>query len=164
MFLLQLYCLSKDLSLVSSYFNLDESFVGGLRLVWGNFFTSLSFMTTNGYSSAFWVGPSSSVDMPHITIVLLGLCLFGGGLATTAGGIKLLRVSVLFSAFSNETSKLLHPSSLSGSSIDQKRLEISVFMAWIFFMLFIVSLALVTIILAVLGMLFEDALALQLPV
>ena len=150
----------KDLSLVSSYFNLDESFVSGLRLVWGNFFTSLSFMTTNGYSSAFWVGPSSSVDMPHITIVLLGLCLFGGGLATTAGGIKLLRVSVLFSAFSNETSKLLHPSSLSGSSIDQKRLEISVFMAWIFFMLFIVSLALVTIILAVLGMLFEDALVL----
>ena len=101
----------RDLSLVSSDFNFSVSFVSELRLVWGNFFTSLSFMTTNGYTSSFWVGPSSSIDMPHVTIVLLGLCLFGGGLATTAGGIKLLRVSVLFSAFSNETSKLLHHSS-----------------------------------------------------
>ena len=98
--------------------------------------------------------------MPHIIIILLGLCLFGGGLATTAGGIKLLRISVLFSAFSNETGKLLHPSSMTGSNINLKSLEISVFMAWIFFMLFIVSLALVTIILAMFGMLFEEALVL----
>ena len=98
--------------------------------------------------------------MPHITIILLGLCLFGGGLATTAGGIKLLRISILFSAFSNETGKLLHPSSIVGIKVKLKSLEISVFMAWIFFMLFIVSLALVTIILAMFGMLFEDAIIL----
>ena len=78
-------------------------------------------------------------------------------LATTAGGIKLLRISILFSAFSNETGKLLHPSSVSGINLNQKNLEISVFMAWIFFMLFIVSLALVTVALATMGMLFEDA-------
>ena len=98
--------------------------------------------------------------MPHITIVLLGLCLFGGGLATTAGGIKLLRISILFSAFSNETGKLLNPSSIAGSKLNLKSLEISVFMAWIFFMLFIVSLALVTIILSMFGLLFEEALVL----
>ena len=100
------------------------------------------------------------MDLPHITIIFLGLCLFGGGLATTAGGIKLLRISVLFSAFSNETGKLLHPSSMTGSSIDLKSLEISVFMAWVFFMLFIVSLALMTIILAIFGISFEEALVL----
>ena len=98
--------------------------------------------------------------MPHITNILLGLCLFGGGLATTAGGIKLLRISVLFSTFSNETGKLLYPSSITGINNKLKNLEISVFMAWIFFMLFIVSLALVTIILAMFGMLFEEALVL----
>ena len=151
----------KNLSLMSSEINLNESFVSGLKLVWGNFFTSFSFLTTNGYFSSYWVGSSSSLDTPHITIVLLGLCLFGGGLATTAGGIKLLRVSVLFSAFSNETGKLLHPSSLAGMSLDLKRLEISVFMAWIFFMLFIFSLAVVTIILAMFGMIFEEALVLS---
>ena len=139
---------------------MNDLLLSGLKLIWGNFFTAFSFMTTNGYVSSYWGGPSSSVDMPHITIILIGLCLFGGGLATTAGGIKLLRISVLFSAFSNETGKLLHPSSMAGSSSNLKSLEISVFMAWIFFMLFIVSLALVTIILAMFGMLFEEALVL----
>ena len=150
----------KDMSLIFAEFNSNSSFLSGLKLVWGNFFTSLSFITTNGYFSSYWVGQSSSVEMPHITIVLIGLCLFGGGLATTAGGIKLLRISILFSAFSNETGKLLHPSSMAGTDFNLKRLEISVFMAWVFFMLFIVSLAFVTIILAMFGISFEDAIVL----
>ena len=150
----------KHMSTISLEFNYNDPFVSGLKLVWGNFFTSLSFMTTTGYFSSYWVGPSSSVDMPHITLILLGLCLFGGGLATTAGGIKLLRISILFSAFSNETGKLLHPSSMAGVNNKLKRLKISIFMAWVFFMLFIVSLASVTIILAMFGILFEDAIVL----
>ena len=150
----------KDMTLISSGFNFNDSFLSGIKLVWGNFFTSLSFLTTNGYFSSYWVGSSSSVDIPHITIVLLGLCLFGGGLATTAGGIKLLRISILFSAFSKETSKLLHPSSAAGINNNLERLNISIFMAWVFFMLFIVSLAFVTVVLAIFGMLFEDAIVL----
>ena len=98
-------------------------------------------------------------DTPHITVIFLGLCLFGGGLATTAGGIKLLRISVLI-LFFNETGKLLHPSSMAGSSINLRNLEISIFMAWVLFMLFIVSLALMTIILATFGISFEKALVL----
>ena len=117
-------------------------------------------MTTNGYISSYWGEYSSSLDLSHITVIFLGLCLFGGGLATTAGGVKLLRISILFSTFSNETGKLLYPSSITGINNKLKNLEISVFMAWIFFMLFVVSLAIVTLILAMFGMLFEDALVL----
>ena len=47
---------------------------------------------------------------------------------------------------------------MTGSSINLKSLEISIFMAWVFFMLFIVSLALMTIILAIFGISFEEAL------
>ena len=150
----------KDISLISSESNLYDSLVSGLRFIWGNFFTVFSFLTTNGYVSAYWSGVMHSINMPHITTILLGLCLFGGGVATTAGGIKLLRISVLFSAFSKETGKLLHPSSMAGLSLDNKILEISVFTAWIFFMLFIVSLAVVTVILAMFGLLFDEALVL----
>ena len=150
----------KTMSLNNTFFSFDEPFISGLRLIWGNFFTAFSFITTNGYVSSYWGGALPSVDLPHITIIFIGLCLFGGGLATTAGGIKLLRISVLFSAFSNETGKLLHPSSMTGSSINLKSLEISIFMAWVFFMLFIVSLALMTIILAIFGISFEEALVL----
>jgi trk system potassium uptake protein TrkH len=91
----------------------------------------------------------------------MGLCLFGGGIATTAGGIKLLRVSILFSAFSNETGKLLHPSSIVVKRKNSmKDMEISVFMAWVFFMLFMVSTATLTVILTVFELRFEDALLL----
>ena len=54
----------------------------------------------------------------------------------------------------------LNPSSIAGTNTNLKNLEISVFMAWIFFMLFIFSLALVTIILSMFGLLFEEALVL----
>ena len=119
----------KNMSLNTYLFNFDKSFVSGLKLIWGNFFTTFSFMTTNGYASSYWVEPPPHEGFHYINIILLGLCLFGGGIATTAGGIKLLRISVLFSAFSNETSKLLNPSSIARSNINLKDLEISVFMA-----------------------------------
>ena len=86
--------------------------------------------------------------------------MFGGGVATTAGGIKLLRISILFSAFYNETGKLLYPSSVAKKNKFTKSFDISIFMAWIFFMLFIVSLAVLTIILSMFGVLFEDSLLL----
>ena len=150
----------QNMSLNSNSLKFDESLISGLKPIWGNFFTAFSYMTTNGYVSSYWSGSLSPDGGHYVDLVLLGLCLFGGGIATTAGGIKLLRISVLFAAFSNETGKLLNPSSIAGSNTNLKSLEISVFMAWIFFMLFIVSLALVTIILSMFGLLFEEALVL----
>jgi trk system potassium uptake protein TrkH len=139
---------------------ITESFGSIIELIWGNFFTFISFLTTNGYVSGFWRFSSSSTDLSYTIIILMGLCLFGGGVATTAGGIKLLRISILFKAFSNETGKLLHPSSISSKSSLTKNLEISVFMAWIFFMLFMISIAALTTFLAVFETSFEDALLL----
>ena len=110
----------KEMNQVSSLLNVDEVILSGLKLVWGNFFTVFSFITTNGYVSAYWNVTPSSLDTPHTVIIILGLCLFGGGLATTAGGIKLLRISILLTAFSDETDKLLHPSSIVGTKANLK--------------------------------------------
>ena len=144
--------------------NIDEKLSYPLETIfesiWGNFFTVFSFITTNGYVSSFWDFSKISTDFSSIIIILMGLCLFGGGVATTAGGIKLLRISILFTAFSNETGKLLHPSSIVGQKTSKNSLEISIFMAWIFFMLFIVSVAILTIFLALFEISFEDALLL----
>ena len=74
----------KEMNQVSSLLNVDEVILSGLKLVWGNFFTVFSFITTNGYVSAYWNVTPSSLDTPHTVIIILGLCLFGGGLATTA--------------------------------------------------------------------------------
>ena len=150
----------KQLNQADLYSSSSDSLENIIQFIWGNFFTVFSFITTNGYVSSFWNEPISSSDTPHTLIILIGLCLFGGGLATTAGGIKLLRISILFSAFSNETGKLLYPSSVAKKNKFTKSLDISVFMAWIFFMLFIVSLATLTIVLSMFGILFEEALLL----
>ena len=139
---------------------LSDPFETIFELMWGNFFTVLSFITTNGYVSSFFDFPRTLENFSSTIIILTGLCLFGGGVATTAGGIKLLRLSILFTAFSNETGKLLHPSSIVGKKTSHNSLEISIFMAWIFFMLFLVSVAVLTIFLAVFQMRFEDALLL----
>ena len=149
-----------QLNQANLYTNSSDSLANLIKLIWGNFFTAFSFITTNGYVSSFWNEPISSEDVTHISIVLIGLCLFGGGVATTAGGIKLLRISILFSAFYNETGKLLYPSSVAKKNKFTKSLDISIFMAWIFFMLFIVSLAVLTIFLSRFGVLFEDSLLL----
>ena len=150
----------KQLSVGDFYTEVSGSFGNLFGLIWGNFFTVFSFITTNGYVSAFWNSSLSSVDLSYTVIILMGLCLFGGGVATTAGGIKLLRISILFSAFSNETGKLLHPSSVAVKNNRLKDIKISVFMAWIFFMLFMVSTATLTIILTVFELRFEDAILL----
>ena len=150
----------KQLNIDDFYTDMSEPFGRVIELIWGNFFTVFSFITTNGYVSAFWDLSLFSKDLSYAVIILMGLCLFGGGVATTAGGIKLLRISILFSAFSSETGKLLHPSSISVKNNRMENLEISVFMAWIFFMLFMVSLATLTIFLTLFDLGFEDALLL----
>ena len=147
----------KEMNQVMSLINFNEAILSGFKIIWGIFFTVFSFLTTHGYVSAFWNTAPSSLDTPHIVIIILGLCMFGGGLATTAGGIKLLRISILLTAFSDETDKLLHPSSVVGTKSKLKVFGNSVFMAWIFFMLFLVSLALVITILTIFGLLFDDA-------
>ena len=69
----------KEMSLNNNMFNFTEFFVSGFRILWGNLFTVFSFMTTNGYVSSHLDTSSSSFDLTHITIIFLGLCLFGGG-------------------------------------------------------------------------------------
>ena len=150
----------KQITSNNAYEGLSYPFETVFELIWGIFFTVFSFITTNGYVSSFWNFDQTSSDFSSIMIILMGLCLFGGGVATTAGGIKLLRISILFTAFSNETGKLLHPSSVVSQNTSHNSFEISIFMAWIFFMLFMVSVAILTIFLALFEVRFEEALLL----
>jgi Trk-type K+ transport system membrane component len=42
-------------------------------------------------------------------LLLMGLALMGGGVATTAGGVKLLRVYALYKHGAREMERLVHP-------------------------------------------------------
>ena len=133
----------------------------GLRAYWGSVFTVMSFMTTTGFTSADWGNAQSWSGLQTPGLILMGLALIGGGVATTAGGVKLLRVFALYANGHRELDRLVHPSSVSGAGPLGRRLQKDgAFIAWVFFMLFALSLACVTVLLAAYGIAFEDAVVL----
>jgi len=132
-----------------------------LSALWGGLFTAASFLTTTGYQSAYW-GPTtdwSGLGAPGL--VLLGLAIVGGGVATTAGGVKLLRIYALFRHGERELERIIHPSSLGHGGTEARRLrEEGARVAWIFFMLFAMSIAVVIAALTLFGVAFDAALVL----
>jgi len=130
--------------------------------LWGNFFTALSFVTTTGFASGAWDSAQSWSGLPSSGLVLIGLCLMGGGVATTAGGIKLLRVYALYKHGQREIEKLVHPNSVASAGRLGRRIRREgAYIAWIFFMLFILSFAAITVVLAATGQSFDEALILS---
>ena len=129
--------------------------------LWGGMFTVLSFLSTTGFESAAWEAARGWSGLGTPGLILLGLALVGGGVATTAGGVKLLRVYALYLNGRREMERLVHPSSVGRANSGSRRLRRQgAFIAWIFFMLFALSLALVTIVLAGLGQNFQEAIVL----
>ena len=129
---------------------------------WGAMFTVTSFLTTTGFVSASWAEAQSWSGLETPGLILMGLALIGGGVATTAGGVKLLRVFALYRNGVREMERLVHPHSVSGAGQAGRRLQSNgAFIAWIFFMLFALSLAGVTLLLTFVGAPFADALVMS---
>lgn len=130
--------------------------------LWGAFFTVLSFLTTTGFESVGWTDARiwSGLDAPGL--ILLGLAMMGGGVATTAGGVKLLRIYALYKLGRREMDRLAEPSSVGGggSAARQLRGE-GAFLAFVFFMLFALSIGGLNLALGALGVPFEQALVLS---
>lgn len=137
---------------------LDPALGARLAELWGIVFTSLSFLTTTGFVSE--VGQSADgVFAGAAGIVLLALALCGGGVATTAGGLKLMRVFALFWQARRELDKLVYPDSIGGDGTRLRNLRRDgAFSAWLFLMIFILSLTAVMAALTLTGESMEDAL------
>ncbi|WP_380052353.1 TrkH family potassium uptake protein [Falsihalocynthiibacter sp. SS001] len=128
---------------------------------WGSVFTVVSFLTTTGFESRSWGDASYWSGMATPGLIPLGLAMIGGGVATTAGGVKLLRVYALYKNGQRETERLVHPSSITGSGADGRHLRRhGAYVAWIFFMLFALSLSVIMLLLAVNGLSFDNAMIL----
>ena len=137
----------------------EDEWADAGRALWGSAFTVLSFLTTTGFASGYWADAQAWSGLETPGLLLMGLALVGGGVATTAGGVKLLRVFALYQNGLREMEKLVHPSSVSGSGAMGQRLQKGgAFIAWIFFMLFALSLATLSILLSLAGVDFDTAL------
>lgn len=133
----------------------------GLGALWGAVFTTASFLTTTGWVSGSWDAALSWSGLRTPGLVLMGLAIFGGGVATTAGGVKLLRVYALYKHGTREMEKLVQPSSIGGAGRAARRFRRKgAYLAWIAFMLFALSIATVWLALTFTGLDFETALVL----
>ncbi|ALG90303.1 MULTISPECIES: TrkH family potassium uptake protein [Actibacterium] len=135
----------------------QQNVAAALNALWGSIFSVLSFLTTTGFVSADWAEARDWSGLQTPGLILLGLALTGGGVATTAGGVKLLRVYALYKHGVREMEKLIHPHSVGGAGARARRIRRQgAYVAWVFFMLFALSIALVMTALSLTGLPFED--------
>ncbi|RED13279.1 potassium transporter TrkG [Pontivivens insulae] len=139
----------------------EDGFILGLQALWGAIFTTLSFIATFGQESRYWQTAQDWSGLPTPGIVLMGLMMIGGGVATTAGGMKLLRIYALYKHGSRELRRLTLPHSIGGSGQTARRIRTEgAFIAWIFVMLFLGGLSLLMLGLTFAGLSFEQSLML----
>ncbi|KUJ81978.1 TrkH family potassium uptake protein [Ruegeria profundi] len=135
--------------------------IDAVNVFWGMLFTVLSFLTTAGFESANWNDSQQLSGLGTPGLILMGLALIGGGVATTAGGVKLLRVFALYLNGAREIDRLIYPSSVSGVGGGNRRIQSDgAFIAWIFLMMFALTAALFNLLLAMMGAEFEQAMVL----
>ena len=133
-----------------------------LRASWGALFTVASFLTTTGFESRFWIETAAWTGLQSPGIFLLGLAMIGGGVATTAGGAKLLRVYALYRHSEREMARLLHPSSVGGGGKTARQIrKQGAYISWVFFMLLALSIMVVMLLLSLTGVQFETSMILS---
>lgn len=132
------------------------------RALWGALFTITSFITTTGFESADWTATRDWSGLGTPGLMLVGLSLIGGGVATTAGGIKLLRVYALWKHGQREIERLVYPSSVGGAGAEARQIRRQgAQIAWIFFMLFTLSIAAVMVLVSMTGVQLETSMVLS---
>ncbi|SPF80409.1 TrkH family potassium uptake protein [Pseudoprimorskyibacter insulae] len=140
----------------------EQDVLAGLRAFWGSVFTVLSFLSTTGFVSADWAEAQTWSGLSTPGVILMGLAVIGGGVATTAGGVKLLRVFALYLNGVREMEKMIHPSSMPRHGAISRRIRREGgFIAWVFFMMFAMTISGLTLALAFFGVGFEESILLS---
>lgn len=132
-----------------------------LRVYWAGVFTTLSFLTTTGLIAADWQEAQLWSGLTTPGLILMGLALVGGGVATTAGGVKLLRVHALYKHGQLEVSRLIHPSMIISPGHPARRVrQEAAYLAWLFFMIFTIAVAAIMLALSLVQVDFETSIVL----
>jgi trk system potassium uptake protein TrkH len=138
------------------------NFADALQALWGSAFTVLSFLTTTGFVSEELGRGADMVGAGDAGAAAGGPRADGRRRGHHGGGVKLLRVYALYKHGVREMGKLIYPHSVGGAGRLGRRIRREgAYIAWIFFMLFILTLAAVMLALAATGLDFEKALILS---
>ena len=124
----------------------SESLIHGL-------FQTVSFATTTGFSTrdfALW---------PHfLPFFLLILSFMGGCVGSTAGGIKAMRLLLIFGQGIRELKQLLHPNAIIPLKLDARRVQPSIVSSvWSFFAVYMFIFVTIILMLLAMGLDFTSA-------
>ena len=116
-------------------------------------FQAVSAMTTTGFTTAgfhVWGGA--------IPVILMMLAFIGGCAGSTAGGLKVIRVILLYRQSIREIRRLVHPHAVLPIKVGGQKMSDTVISAvWGFFFLYITSFAVMTVLLTATGLDAETA-------
>ena len=117
-------------------------------------------MTTTGWFI------DSAIDLSNdtVVIVLIILTVIGGGIGSTAGGLKLLRFFILKNHLFSETAKMVYPSQVRISTSRMSFNSSAVLKVWVFTMIFLIVIALICSLLTFSGITFRNAIFLSVSV
>jgi len=124
-------------------------------------FNTVSAITTTGYNLPLVSNTGQYYWPIGALFLILFLITVGGSTGSTAGGIKLMRVFVLFKLSGAEIKRLSFPSGVFSLLYGGRRLSREQIMsAWTFFVIYCFALVLVTLLLAFNGLDFQSSLSL----
>ena len=104
-------------------------------------FQVVSVMTTTGFSSA-----DFSIWPGFIPIMLICIAFIGGCAGSTCGGMKVIRIMLLYRQASREIRRLIHPHAVIPVKIGGRKTSTTVMDAvWGFFFLYVASFVMITI-------------------
>lgn len=112
------------------------------------FFHAVSVLTTTGFTSAgfaWWPGV--------IPVLLIAISFIGGCAGSTAGGMKVVRVQLLYKQGKQEIVQLVHPNALMSIKLGDQVINAKVMSSvWAFFSLYILSFVLIGLALSTTGL------------
>jgi trk system potassium uptake protein TrkH len=139
------------LSGVSSI-DLDAGEASGVEKIRYALFRSVSLLTTTGFDSA----PSTAPGIPFV-LVCTAIAI-GGAAFSTAGGLKIFRMFAMLTQSHRELKRLIHPRSVTRARSTGKPIDVQIMKTiWSTFFLFVFAVSVLSIVLGVEGVRFDEA-------
>ena len=134
-------------------FNMSFDFNQISALIFKSIFLCLSFLTTTGW----FVNFTSNEPSALLSFILVALTFIGGGVGTTAGGLKLIRFAIMQRHLNSEMTRMVYPSQVRVSTSRMHLNSLIILKVWVFAMVLVVAILFVFCLLTVAGMSFENA-------
>jgi trk system potassium uptake protein TrkH len=116
-------------------------------------FHATSFLSTSGFTGVYTAGPDFYHWPTFVPFLLIFMAMVGGCAGSTAGGIKMIRLSILRKQGMREINRLIHPNGYYVIKLGLSRLHDRTLEAILgFFCIFVVTFAVLFLVLLALGM------------